>query len=245
MLEKLLQTRSGFGGLLIIVSMLLGSAQAEMDVELNLMPKTAIPAQDDMLADTPAAVPTPLNSRLAQQIYAVLISKYERQDGDPDFILEDFRQIANYYRDFPEVIAMIQALRDKPWRLRYNQQEWVTTAKGNIFEVHYAVIHFNTRAAAQLRLNNGCKNNPVCIASPADALLHELLHTYSMLVKTEEFLAQGGMSSVMYPYKHEYAIIAEERSLYAKMSHRDTIKRPARVDHTGRPVHTRCPTCIN
>ena len=112
-------------------------------------------------------------------------------------------------------------------------------------QVDKAVIHFNTRSAAQLRLNNGCDNNPVCIASPADALLHELLHTHnSMLVKGEEFIAQGGMNNVMYPYKLEYAVIGVERKLYAKMSHQDNLKRPQRREHTGRTVKANCPTCI-
>ncbi len=107
-----------------------------------------------------------------------------------------------------------------------------------------AIIHFNTRSAAQLRLNNGCANNPICIASPADALLHELLHTHSMLVRSEEFIAQGGMNNVMYPYKHEYAVIGAERQLYASMSTQDKIKRPQRREHTGRTVKANCPTCI-
>lgn len=41
-----------------------------------------------------------------------------------------------------------------------------------------------------------------------------------MLVHTPEFLAQGG--AVMYPYKHEYAIIDAERKLYSSKRQRWT-----------------------
>ena len=113
-----------------------------------------------------------------------------------------------------------------------------------MLQVEKAVIHFNTRSAAQLRLNNGCGNNPVCIASPADALLHELLHTNSMLVKSEEFIAQGGINNVIYPYKQEYAVIDTERQLYATMSREDHGLRPQRREQRGRMVKAHCPTCI-
>ena len=114
-----------------------------------------------------------------------------------------------------------------------------------MMQVDKAIIHFNTRSAAQLRLNNGCDDNPVCIASPADALLHELLHTHSMLVKSEEFIAQGGMNNVIYPYEHEYSVIGKERKLYASMSSQDDIKRPQRREHTGRTVKANAPHVLN
>lgn len=139
---------------------------------------------------------------------------------------------------------IIEALKNKNWELSFDEHNWVTTGSGNMMQVDKAVIHFNTRSAAQLRLNNGCTDNPVCIASPADALLHELLHTHSMLVNGEEFIAQGGMNNVIYPYKHEYDVIGKERELYASMSTQDNVKRPQRREHTGRTIKANCPTCI-
>ena len=177
-------------------------------------------------------------------IFSQLKKHYRQQATDPDYIEQDLKKIANYYSDHPEVMSLLDTLKNKNWELVYNEHDWVTVASGNIFQVEKAVIHFNTRSAAQLRLNNGCKENPICIASPADALLHELLHTHSMLVKTDEFLAQGGMSSMIYPYQHEYAVIKSERNLYAQMSQRDQTKRPHRHEHTGRIVKAHCPTCI-
>ncbi|MBI3562179.1 MAG: hypothetical protein HY080_10760 [Gammaproteobacteria bacterium] len=194
--------------------------------------------------------PTPtvsmqIKSELANAVFVILQRHYKPQDNDPIYISDDLKVIANYYSDFPEVVAMLNRLADKNWQLVFDENNWVTVASGNIFQVDTAVVHFNTRSAAQLRLNNGCAHNPMCIASPADALLHELLHTHSMLVNSREFIAQGGMSHVLYPYQHEYAVIEAERKLYASMSRRDDIQRPQRVDHTGRLVKAHCPTCIN
>lgn len=214
-------------------------------VELLLASAPPKHATDEL----PALLPQPskskaIDSAAASRIYDLLQQRYKRNDSDPDYILDDFRQIAKYYSGFPEVIKILESLTNKNWQLVYDEHSWVTVASGNVFKVNNVSVHFNTRSAAQLKMYNRCKENPVCIASPADALLHELLHTQSMLVKTQEFLAQGGMNAVMYPYKHEYAIIDAERKLYATMSSRDAIKRPQRIDHTGRLVKAQCPTCI-
>jgi len=185
------------------------------------------------------------SSEVTLKLYRLLQSHYIKKDDDPEYINDDLKQIANYYSRFPEVLTLLNSLENKPWELSYDESSWVTTAIGNSLDVKKAVISFNTRSAAQLKLNKSCKKNPICIASPADALLHELLHTHSMLVNTETFLAQGGMGGMMYPYTHEYSIIDAERHLYAKMSQRDEIKRPQRREHTGRLVKANCPTCIN
>ncbi|MBI1425259.1 MAG: hypothetical protein GC149_17570 [Gammaproteobacteria bacterium] len=185
-----------------------------------------------------------LKSFAATYLFSILKSHYKKQKTDPDYIVNDLKQIANYYSAFPEVVDLITPLRGKNWELVYDEETWDTVASGNNLEVDKAIIHFNTRAAAQLLLNRKCKDNPVCIASPADALLHELLHTYSMFINPEKFISQGGMNNVMYPFKHEYAIIDSERKLYASMSIRDDIKRPQRTEHTGRTVIAHCPICI-
>ncbi len=246
--------------LLFIASLLFeSSAHAEIEVVLNdatlhqnqqiklqLVPNDGIRNQIRKQIENTQDMKrqTLIKSDLAQSIFAQLRAHYEKKETDPDYIFNDLRQIANYYSEFPEVVALLNDLTHKNWKLSYNEHDWVTSASGNIFEVKQATIHFNTRSAAQLKLNNGCNDNPVCIASPADALLHELLHTHTMLVKTDEFISQGGMNSVMYPYKHEYAVIKLERKLYARMSLRDAIKRPQRHEHMGRKVKAHCSTCI-
>jgi len=222
------------------------SFQKQQNIELQLISNNKIREQIQYAVKPESTLKDviQIKSELAQRLFDELKNRYQKQNTDPEYIIEDLKEIANYYSDFPESVALIDALKDKNWMLSFDEHNWVTTGSGNMFQVDKAVIHFNTRSAAQLRLNNGCADNPVCIASPADALLHELLHTHSMLVKGEEFIAQGGMNNVLYPYKHEYVIIDAERALYASMSTQDNIKRPQRREHTGRTVKASCPTCI-
>jgi hypothetical protein len=222
------------------------SFQIQQNIELQLISNNKIREQIQYAVKPASTIKDviQIKSELAQRLFDELKNRYQKQNTDPEYIIEDLKEIANYYSDFPESVSLIDALNDKNWMLSFDEDNWVTTGSGTMFQVDKAVIHFNTRSAAQLRLNNGCVDNPVCIASPADALLHELLHTHSMLVKSEEFIAQGGMNNVLYPYKHEYVVIDAERELYASMSTRDNIKRPQRREYTGRTVKANCPTCI-
>ncbi|MCK4864500.1 MAG: hypothetical protein KAT06_03660 [Gammaproteobacteria bacterium] len=222
------------------------SFQKQQNIELQLISNNKIREQVQYAVKPASTLKDviQIKSELAQRLFGELKDRYKKKNSDPEYIIEDLKEIANYYSDFPESVALIDALKDKNWMLSFDEHNWVTTGSGNMFQVDKAVIHFNTRSAAQLRLNNGCADNPVCIVSPADALLHELLHTHSMLVKGEEFIVQGGMNNVLYPYKHEYAVIDAERELYARMSTQDKIKRPQRREHTGRTVKANCPTCI-
>ena len=225
------------------------SIQQQQKIELQLISNNKIREQiqysvksANLMEETDKQVQ--IKSALAQSIFEVLHSRYQKQKSDPEYIVDDLKEIANYYSDFPESVTLLEELKNKNWILSFDEHNWVTTGSGTMLQVDKAVIHFNTRSAAQLRLNNGCADNPVCIASPADALLHELLHTHSMLVESEEFIAQGGMNNVIYPYKHEYAVIDAERKLYSRMSTQDNVKRPQRREHTGRIVKANCPTCI-
>jgi len=222
------------------------SFQKQQNIELQLISNNKIREQIQYSVKPASTLKDviQIKSELAQRLFDELKNRYQKKNTDPEYIIDDLKEIANYYSDFPESVSLIDALKDKNWMLSFDEDNWITTGSGTMFQVDKAVIHFNPRSAAQLRLNNGCVDNPVCIASPADALLHELLHTHSMLVKSEEFIAQGGMSNVLYPYKHEYAVIDAERALYARMSTQDNIKRPQRREHTGRTVKANCPTCI-
>jgi len=185
-----------------------------------------------------------INTTLARQLFAILDTHYLRKASDPNYVREDLKQIAEYYSRFPDVVALLDPLKNKNWELAYDADNWDTVGIGSLLEVYKAVIHFNTRSAAQLLLNRKCRDNPVCIASPADALLHELLHTHSMLIDSEKFIEQGGMNTAMYPYAHEYAILDAERKLYASMSAIDEVRRPQRMEHTGHAVYAHCPVCI-
>jgi len=185
-----------------------------------------------------------LKERTAEVLFDVLQSKYQPTASDPKHIKSDLKTMADYYSSYPEIVSLFKALKDANWHLVYDEDDWTTIASGNIVHVDRAEVHFNTRSAAQLRLNDSCKQNPVCIASPADALLHELLHVHSMFNDTKTFLAQGGMNSALYPYQHERSIITQERQLYKTMTQQDGIKRPSRHSHAGRIVKANCSTCI-
>lgn len=217
---------------------LISSKKLQPRVQIQVQP------QPEPLSTYGLTKQTTINSSMANALFMMLHRHYKKQDSDPAYIVNDLKIMANYYSRFPKVISLLVALDQKNWQLSYDENNWVTTATGSRLHIEKATIHFNTRSAAQLRLNRGCKQNPICIASPADALLHELLHTHSMLDDSGEFIAQGGMTTVMYPYAHEYSIIDAERELYALMSRQDNIERPQRTDHTGQTVKAKCPTCI-
>ena len=186
----------------------------------------------------------PFTSNTVISLSKILSEHYVEKINDPVYIRSDFLKMANYYSKYPKVVQLITSIKSKDWTLTYNEYKWSTIAVGRSLQVDNVIVNFNTRSAAKLKLQNSCKENPVCIASPADALLHELLHTYIILLKTDKFISQGGMSGVRYSYKHEYSIIKLERELYASMTQIDGVKRPQRNEHTGRKVLASCVTCI-
>jgi hypothetical protein len=235
------------------------TANADVTVQLTDTPSNSQKVTLQLISNNPLrhqiqqqieASPLTVTSNLSDSVQSetdilyLLQQHYQPQANDPAHITDDFKKMANYYSTFPEVVTLFAKLANKNWKMIFDEDNWTTVASGNMFNVENAVIHFNTRTAAQLRLNNSCEQNPVCIASPADALLHELLHTYSMLVNTEQFLQQGGMNRVLYPYQHEQHIIKQERELYQIMTRQDSILRPYRHNHAGRIIKAQCATCI-
>lgn len=185
-----------------------------------------------------------LKKSTSDVLFNMLRTRYRNDNRAPAYIFSDLKKIAEYYSHYPEVVSLFNAIKERNWTLKFDNDNWTTIASGNVFEIETAEIHFNTRSAAQLRLNDSCEQNPVCIASPADALLHELLHVHSMFNDSRTFIAQGGMNSALYPYQHESSIINQERELYKKMSSLDGMKRPSRYSHAGRIVKANCSTCI-
>ena len=188
-------------------------------------------------------IPT-LKQRTALVLHRILTTRYQPQANDPAHIQQDLKKMADYYSSYPEVVSLFNAIKNANWSLVFDEENWTTMASGNFAGIEKAEVHFNSRSAAQLRLNDSCKQNPVCIASPADALLHELLHVNSMFNHSEKFIAEGGMNGVMYPYQHERNIIGQERSLYQQMTEVDDVKRPYRHNHSGRIIKANCATCI-
>lgn len=147
------------------------AVQQQQQIELQLISKKKIREQIQYSVKAVGQIKSQvkIKSGLAQSLFEERHSRYQKQKTDPAYIIDDLKGTSNYYSNFPELIALIEVLKDKNWILSFDEDNWVTTGSGNMLQVDKVVIHFNTRSAAQLRLNNGCEDNPVCIASPPDA----------------------------------------------------------------------------
>ena len=162
-----------------------------------------------------------------------------------DILQDELHTLSDYYSQFPEVARLIHRLSDKPWQLIYSADNYQTVIQGRNFGVEKATVLFDPKSAAKLKFYKKCvEKKPFCRASPADALLHELLHLDAVFSKPDQFIAQGGMSNFNYPYEHERQIILEENKLYKAMSMRDRLPRPQRNDHHGRHILVACITCL-
>ena len=185
---------------------------------------------------------------LAESMADILRSHYRAAVNDPEYLEDDLQDMAIYFSRYPEAVRLLTSIKDYSWILSYEKNTFETQVRGNQIQVKAVAVNFDSRAAAQLRSHRSCReteNRGVCIASPADALLHELLHVKSALLHSAEFIQQGGMNSVLYPYAHEAAVIKSENSLYQSMSQRDGQYRPGRHAHSGRVVASSCSTCLN
>jgi len=175
----------------------------------------------------------------------ILLEHYLASDDEPEHLQADIIQMARYLSQYPEAVELILSLADQAWKLRYAENTFETEVRGNAFQIKAVDIRFDSRAAAKLRSHRSCETRAnACIASPADALLHELLHARSALLEPRKFIAQGGMNSVLYPYAHEYDVIQKENQLYKAMSDKDGIMRPQRHRHAGKLVASSCSFCI-
>jgi hypothetical protein len=217
------------------------SAQPRFEVIENQVDKTDVQGLD--VADSLA-----ITSDSSKEIELILRQHYASSAGDPDYIESDLRAMADYFSRYPEAVALLTALKGHSWRLAYLKDTFETEVRGNAIQVKSVKVNFDPRAAAQLRSHRACKETEkrgACIASPADALLHELLHAKSALLQSEQFIEQGGMSSVMYPFAHENSVITSENALYKAMTAIDSHYRPSRHAHAGRVIASACVTCLN
>ena len=185
--------------------------------------------------------PTDTSAQLEQ----ILFDHYVVNEADPEFVKSDIQQMARYFSQYPEVVELLVSLADSRWQMQYAANSFETEVRGSGFQVQAVNIRFDSRSAAQLRKHRDCDTKAnACIASPADALLHELLHAKSALLETQRFIEQGGLSSVLYPYAHEYDVINNEKQLYRAMSQHDGVPRPQRHKHAGRLLASSCSFCV-
>lgn len=183
--------------------------------------------------------------RESEDIFNILRNHYQTQVDDPFTLEEELRRLASYYARFPPVVQLFNQLADAPWTLKYERRSFRTEVTGNSLKVEQATVFFDPKFGARLKFQSSCREKiPYCVASPADALLHEMLHLKTILLNTTEYIASGALGGLIYPFEHERETIAMENTLYRAMTAVDGLPRPIRSGHTGRYVMVACATCI-
>ncbi len=173
-----------------------------------------------------------------------LRKSYVAQTGDPASIRKDLQEIAHYYAQYPAIVNLVSELSGHNIILKYKKNHWQAQALGTQTSVDQVTVYFDTRIGAQLWLHEKCAESPACHVTPADALLHELLHAKLMIVDSHEFIQKGGMKPALYLYDHEAEVIAYENRLYQTMSAADGMPRPLRSRHSGNLKHVSCALCL-
>lgn len=226
---------------------------APREVHLNaitsaqgLAEQTATAAQMNPLTEAEHHTSLPLNDPYWQQrITRILLDHWQTTPDDPHSLEQDLKDMAGYFSRFPAVQALFQSLENGEWQLTFAPKTFATSVTGSRLHVDHITVQFDPHSAAQFKFHKACRTKtPFCVASPADVLLHELLHTQSILADPEAFIAEGGMNSFIYPYQHERQTIEKEKLLYQAMSKVDQVPRPLRSEHTGRHIAVACTTCI-
>ncbi len=185
------------------------------------------------------------NAYWQQRIKHILNLHWIPSPSDPENTAEDLAKMATYFSQFPDVRRLFKSIEFGKWQLKYAAKTYETKIHGSRMSVDSATVLFDSRSAAQFKFYRTCtEKTPFCVASPADVLLHELLHVEAVINHPETFIAQGGMNNYMYPYEHERETILKEKSLYQSMTVVDGQPRPLRNEHSGRHVLAACVTCL-
>lgn len=221
-------------------------------VSLGLIPHNHSHAsehiQNSNLTEPQAKDPLPtldFDKEASKRIKSILAKHLITQGDDPTSLGDDIALLANYYATHPEAARLIESIADADWSLKYAPHTYQTDIEGSRINIDSITVYFDPRSGAQLKFYDRCSDKaPFCVASPADALLHELLHVQSIVQDTSGFLASGGMSATLYPAEHEHDTILKENILYASMTRRDNHPRPIRSEHSGRHVLVSCVTCV-
>lgn len=186
----------------------------------------------------------PVRKTQYNRIAAFLNQHYLRQPGDPVNITHDFDEIAAYFAKFPDVIRLLQEIQGPKLQLIYKKNHWQAKVSVTATRVEKVEVSFDTRLGAQFMQHQHCQGNPACHATPADLLLHELLHAKLMLVHSQDFIDQGGLQPTLYLFEHEREVIALENALYDHMTQQDGMSRPIRKRHSGTLLQVRCALCL-
>ncbi len=185
--------------------------------------------------------------RTSQEIASLLQARLLAANEAPFDVQRVTQALGGYYSRFPEVRELFAYLKRHEWSLMYQPNAYQTSVKGTQFKVDSIVVAFDPAIGAQFKFNRGCVDKPAfCYASPADVLLHELLHVKTVLeeAKVGRVEALAAMGSGVYPYRHEYRTIEQEKQLYLTMRRVDQKPRPLRSEHRGQAVAVACVTCL-
>lgn len=181
----------------------------------------------------------------SETIFVILSQKLDTQHLDEEDVFSDLQALAEYYGQFDVVTALFRQLEGRPWRivLGPTHRAEVHTNRMSITAVS---VHTNIRLGMQIKRNQACyPGNPYCFIAPADALLHEFLHAYTVLNNPTRYIQQGGLSDVLYPYEHEFEVLEQEAAMFEEMTATDGLPRPTRHHHTGHPFNSACVTCLS
>lgn len=170
-------------------------------------------------------------------IYRLLKARYRPQVGDPKYVESDLREMSRYYSRYPEAVAILTGLTAAEWTMQYDSSRWSTLAKGKNRAIDSITIKFDSRAGVKMSSLH-CSQD--CSVSPADALLHELLH---IQILSGNLAADEINALRNNPGAHELKVIAMERKLYAQMNRRDGRRQPQRNHPSGYLFAVKCPLC--
>lgn len=185
------------------------------------------------------------NSLVSQKLADILLDHFDNAEQYPPTIVDDIHTLATYYARYPVAVQLIESIAKTDWTLKYALHTFQTNIKGTRLEVDQVDVFFDPRSGAKLKFYDKCaEQKPFCVASPADALLHELLHVQTITSDKGAFIGQGGLDAWNYPAEHERLTIVKENALYRAMTLVDKQPRPLRSEHNGRHVLVSCATCF-
>lgn len=232
------------GGLQTPVDGLVASEGTDGDAPVIRLRRVRPPSAEQVLSayQAPGGGRT-IDSGARSMVADFLRQSYRAEAGDPAATEADLAAMAEYYAGHPGAVDLIQSLQGRKLILKYRKGIWQAQAWGNQYGVDSVTIYFDTRLGAQLLDAPGCEANPACAISPADALLHELLHAKLMLLDSAHFIASGGMAGGLYPFQHEHEVLKLENRLYRAMNVEDGQSRPIRHRHVGTLLEVACPAC--
>lgn len=233
----------------LVMGISTGGADAEeVDLSLNLIAPeytaSILPDEERPISRMAKLLEQAQTSLISQGLAQVLLSHMDDIEHYPSGIVDDIHELAAYYAKYPAAVKLIQSIAHTEWKFKYAPHTFQTSVKGSRLDIDQVDVFFDPRSAAKLKFYDKCaEQKPFCIASPADALLHELLHVQTITNDKGAFIGQGGLDPWTYPAEHERLTIVKENALYRSMTTVDKRPRPLRSEHNGRHVLVSCATC--